>query len=723
MQKCLFILGWLLCFTNELNAQSNLGTVGSWRAHFSNESIQQVIKGDQLYVAAANQVIQIDAKQNINYINTTNGLHAIGVRKIAWHPIEKQLVIAYQNSRVDIVQGDQVTLIDDIELSNLFADKGINNLSIENNLAYLACNFGIVVIDLLKKEIKETIFPNNNRQAVKVVQTIVYQNKLFALTENGIWSSVLGQNKLWIQENITGLVGLKNMFVFNSQLYFNNAQTVYPYQGSTAVYQINKGNIQTIHATGTQIYAGVIDQGKGMLLQLNADKNNIVLVDTNVLIDPVSVLSEGNTIWIADNKNGLYLKNSSPSWIKLGGPFNYTRPHVTLSNDQLLMSYDTTHVGVSNFNATGWTNYTQLQNLKLSHINALSIDPVDQSWWMGMGSQLIHYIPTDKTITTSTPSSNEGKLKSIQQKADGSMTLLKEGVGLIIKEGAAWTKYAVPTNFSANNLKQVHVANNGLHWVIGPTQQGVLLFQKQNNQASWRQLNTSRYAGNLPSMQVTTMTEDKDGTVWVGTDNGIGLFQCGNLNEPCDAYLPIVESNGFNGYLFQKETIHCIAIDGANRKWIGTNNGAWLVSKDGTEVLEHFTTNNSPLPNDKVYSIVVDPIEGYVYFFTANELISYIGTATEGATTQGKILIYPNPVAPSHNGPIVIKNLVDNALVKITDINGQLVASSRALGGQTIWNGRDSNQRKVASGIYLVFVRDDLGNEKAVGKILITAGR
>ena len=723
MQKWLYILGWLLCFANELNAQSNLGTVGSWRAHFSNESIQQVIKGDQLFVAAANQVIQIDAKQNINYLNTTNGLHAIGVRKIAWHPIEKQLVIAYQNSRVDIVQGDQVTLIDDIELSNLFADKGINNLSIENNLAYLSCNFGIVVIDLLKKEIKETVFPNNNRQAVKVIQTIVYQNKLFALTENGIWSSVLGQNKLWIQENITGLVGLKNMFVFNSQLFYNNAQAVYPYQGNTAVYQINKGNIQTIHATGTQIYAGVIDQHKGMLLQLTTDKNNIVLVDTNVLIDPVSVLSEGNTIWIADNKNGLYLKNSSPSWIKLGGPFNYSRPHVSLSNDQLLMSYDTTHVGVSNFNITGWTNYTQLQNLKLSHINTLSIDPVDQSWWMGMGSQLIHYKPTDKTITTSTPSANEGQLKSIQQKADGSMTLLKEGVGLVIKEGAAWTKYAIPTNFSAINLKQVHVANNGLHWVIGPTQQGVLLFQKQNNQASWRQLNTSRYAGNLPSMQVNTMTEDKDGTVWVGTDNGIGLFQCGNLNEPCDAYLPIVESNGFNGYLFQKETIHCIAIDGANRKWIGTNNGAWLVSKDGTEVLEHFTTTNSPLPNDKVYSIVVDPIEGYVYFFTANELMSYKGTATEGATAQGKILIYPNPVGPSHNGPIVIKNLVDNALVKITDINGQLVASSRALGGQTIWNGRDSNQRKVASGIYLVFVRDDLGNEKAVGKILITAGR
>jgi hypothetical protein len=224
-------------------------------------------------------------------------------------------------------------------------------------------------------------------------------------------------------------------------------------------------------------------------------------------------------------------------------------------------------------------------------------------------------------------------------------------------------------------------------------------------------------------MQVTTLTEDKEGTIWVGTDNGIGLFQCGNLNEPCDAYLPIVESNGFNGYLFQKETIHCIAVDGANRKWIGTNNGAWLVSKDGTEVLEHFTTTNSPLPNDKVYSIVVDPSEGDVYFFTANELISYKGTATEGASTQNQILIYPNPVGPNHNGPIVIKNLVNNALVKITDINGRLMASSRALGGQTIWNGRDTNQQKVASGIYLVFVRDETGKEKAVGKILITTGR
>jgi hypothetical protein len=248
------------------------------------------------------------------------------------------------------------------------------------------------------------------------------------------------------------------------------------------------------------------------------------------------------------------------------------------------------------------------------------------------------------------------------------------------------------------------------------------LFQKQNNQGVWRQLNTGKGSGNLPSMEVTAITEDRDGNIWIGTDNGIAIFQCTNINEACDAYLPIVESNGFNGYLFQKETIHSISIDGANRKWIGTNNGAWLISKDGTEVLEHFTSENSPLPSNTVLSIGIEPSGGDVFFFTKNEIISYKGNATESVATQSDIKIYPNPIAPNYNGPILIKNLVNNALVKITDINGQLVMQTRAQGGQAMWNGRDQYQLKVASGIYLVFVRDDTGNEKAVGKILISVG-
>ena len=722
MQKWLVILIGFIGANMPLHAQLQLGPTGTWRAHFSNESIGQVVKGDQLYVAAANQIIQIDAKRETTYLNTTTGLHDIGVHKIAWHPIENQLVIAYKNSRVDIVHGDQVTLIDDIQMSNLYADKAINDLIVFNNKAYLSCNFGIVVIDLLKKEIKATYFPNNNRQTVKVLQSIVYQNKLFALTENGIWSNTVDQNSIWMQEDTMDVTGIKNMFVFKNQLYFNNQQKIYPYKSNIVSFQITSGAIETITVDEDRILAGVFYQNNGALIQLNNNLPNTVLVDSAVLAQPVGILKDGNTIWVADARKGLYEKNDQSKWFALGGPLSAAYGSNAFSNNQLLMSYGASKIGLSSLNEKGWSNFSQLENIKINYVEAVNIDPNDQSWWIGMGNQLIHYDRNKNTIEQTIPNPPIGAIKWIQQKADGTIALLKEGFGVVIKENNQWNNYPIQSGFNANNFKKIVVSNNGLSWIIGPKQQGVLLFQKQNNQGTWRQLNIGKGSGNLPSMEVTAITEDKDGSIWIGTDNGIAIFQCTNINEACDAYLPIVESNGFNGYLFQKETIHSIITDGANRKWIGTNNGAWLISKDGTEVLQHFTTENSPLPNNAVLSIGIEPSEGDVFFFTKNEIISYKGNATEPSATQSAIKIYPNPIAPNYNGPILIKNLVNNALVKITDINGQLMMQTRALGGQAIWNGRDQYQHKVASGIYLIFVRDDMGNEKAVGKIMIAAG-
>jgi hypothetical protein len=519
-----------------------------------------------------------------------------------------------------------------------------------------------------------------------------------------------------------GIDGIKNMFVFKNQLYFNTQQKVYPYQSSIASYQINAGTIEAIAADDAQILASITYQNNGALIQLNTNQANTILIDSSVLVKPVGLLKDGNTIWVADSIKGLYEKNEQPKWTLLGGPFSNAYGPNAFSAQQLLMSYGANKFGLSNFNENGWSNFTQIQNIKINAVGAVSIDPLDQSWWLGMGNQLIHYDPNKKTIEQSIPNPSNGAIQCIQQKANGTMTLLKEGFGLLIKEGSGWNSYPMQAGYSATNLTKVVVGTNDLSWIIGPKQQGVLLFQKQNNQAIWRQLNTGKGSGNLPSMQVTAITEDKDESIWVGTDNGIAIFQCNNINEACDAYLPIVQSNGFNGYLFQKETIHCISIDGANRKWIGTNNGAWLISKDGTEVLQHFTTENSPLPNNTVLSIGIEPTEGNVFFFTKNEIVSYKGAATESALTQSAIKIFPNPIAPNYNGPILIKNLVNNALVKITDLNGQLMMQTRSLGGQAIWNGRDQYQHKVASGIYLIFVRDDMGNEKAVGKIMISAG-
>ena len=70
-----------------------------------------------------------------------------------------------------------------------------------------------------------------------------------------------------------------------------------------------------------------------------------------------------------------------------------------------------------------------------------------------------------------------------------------------------------------------------------------------------------------------------------------------------------------------------------------------------------------------------------------------------------------------------MRGLTENALVKITTLSGKLIFQTRAFGGQAIWEGKTYEGNKVATGIYLIFARDDAGNEKAVGKIVITNGQ
>jgi hypothetical protein len=181
-----------------------------------------------------------------------------------------------------------------------------------------------------------------------------------------------------------------------------------------------------------------------------------------------------------------------------------------------------------------------------------------------------------------------------------------------------------------------------------------------------------------------------------------------------------VQQGEFGAFLLEEEFVNCIAIDGANRKWIGTDNGAFLVSEDGTNQLLHFTTDNSPLLNNSVNAIAIAEQTGEVFFGTDDGIISFRGEATGGAVTHSDVTVFPNPVREDYDGPIAIKGLVTDADVKITDVAGRLVYETTALGGQAVWNGRliDTEER-AATGIYLVFSSDANGEEKFVTKFLM----
>ena len=198
-------------------------------------------------------------------------------------------------------------------------------------------------------------------------------------------------------------------------------------------------------------------------------------------------------------------------------------------------------------------------------------------------------------------------------------------------------------------------------------------------------------------------------------------MQCAPLaiSSNCEVVLPIVQQDNFAGYLFQNEQVKSIAVDGANRKLVGTNNGVWLIDAAGEKIISRFTEDNSPLPSNSILSITINGKDGTVFIATANGLCSFRGTATEAGTEGYTAKIFPNPVPSGYTGTIAIKELPRDAIVKITEPNGRLVFQTKALGGQAVWNGRDYRGNRVASGVYLVLATDEERKEHLAGKIVI----
>ncbi|MDG1718229.1 MAG: two-component regulator propeller domain-containing protein [Flavobacteriales bacterium] len=689
----------------------------SWQEHLSFQNAKCIVEVENnIYCATENGLFYYNKDDyTINRLNKINGLSDIGISSLAYDKENKMVVIAYNNTNIDLMKDEGIVNIPDIKLKEITGNKEINNITINNDIAYLSCSFGLVLIDLEKEEIKDTYKIGEGGNFVSINDCYIDDTCVFVGTSDGAYFADKNSNSLFDFNSWTKHPSypseVSEIIVNSWGILFNNQ---YPYVKvrNSNEYYLEIGNVNI------SIY-----QNGNIISELIADSNFTNIQDAWV--------DKENILWIADSANSLvkYENFLYHSTVKPNGPASNSIHKINILNDNLTLLHNQEKNSISeSSDMIEWT----ANNYNTNVISSVKIG--NQTFYGSSSNSLIgveNNVVTNYSLqNTNNVVDSNGNIVSLLTDKDNNLwgTKSYSASPLFCKTNQdEWIAFNMP--FVANQsteIGEVIIDDYGQKWGIR-TSNGLFVYNDNNTiwdkaDDQFAKITTGLGIGNLPNNNVYCLANDLEGNIWVGTKEGVCVFYSPSSvfsGYNFDAQQIIVEENGFGQYLLNAEIVYTIAIDGGNRKWIGTlGSGLFLLSEDGTEEIFHFTDENSPLLSNTILDIEINHETAEVFIATDKGLMSFRSDATQSSQHPVDLHIFPNPVRESYNGIITINGLSYESNVKITDVSGNLVFETNSEGGTAIWNGSDINNNRVGTGVYLVLSSDKYGREKTIGKIL-----
>lgn len=758
----------LAAFLSQARAQQLIPPIGLWREHLPYNSAIDITAGDEkIYCATPYSLFSVRLIDNsIERLSRVTGLSETGIAAIRYDEVNSKLFIAYTNSNIDIIYRNDIYNIPDIKRDNISGDKTIYNIYPLQKNYYLSTGLGIIVIDGDRNEVKDSWFIGTGGNKVKVNGLTSDGSFFYAATEEGLKKAAMNSANPANYANWQVMSGNNGLPDGACQNVLNLSNKVIV-QKNDSLFVLNGNTWSLYYADGWPVINSNVSVNRIILCQrMTGGQSKVTILNTDgtvartlAQLAPISfprkAILVANDPWLADQYGGLsHFSISSYEQYKPNSPeatgsgemaVHNTVFYATAGEVSESWNYQYNGNGIFIFREGTWTNinryrFSQIDSL-LDYIT-LVIDPGDETVWAGSyGGGLLH-IRSDHSFEIFKhnivgPAVGDPASYRISGLAfDGENNLWVSNFGaiqplLVRKSNNSWTRFSIPFFLTENSLAQIIVDDNNYKWIMAAKSGNVICFDHGSSvdnigDDKWKLYGRGVGNGHLPEGEVLCMAKDKNGFIWIGTSNGIGVIQCPQdafTAQGCDAIWPIVQQGNFAGYLFNGQDVRSIAVDGADRKWVATRSGVWLISASGEKVIYNFTEENSPLLGNDVKKITIDEKTGEVYFATQKGICSFRSTATEGGETNENVLVFPNPVPPGFTGTIGIRGLVNNAIVKITEPGGRLIYQTRALGGQAVWDGRDYRGRKISSGVYLVLVSDDgfsgvSKKEKAAAKIV-----
>ncbi|MDD2634391.1 MAG: two-component regulator propeller domain-containing protein [Bacteroidales bacterium] len=757
--------------------------VGQWRDHLPyNDGKMIALAGSDVYMLTDVGLLKYSINTGeILKLSKINGLSDIGVKSIAYNKTTGYIVLGYKNGNIDLIKDNKIINISDIKRKSMNADKTIYCMDFVEDLAYLGLGFGIVVVDLGRLEIKETWYIGQNGTNVKINAIDINNEYVYVATENGILKGNLNDALVdfakweilsdidqtgpfsWMSGKNYGHIHYTNdnLLVSFNNTEIQNADTILMFDGNNWDYfekELNDvvylgGNENEFYWCSTY-WMKIYDANRNEVRQVW----ELRFTDGVQGTQPNFAIFDGDEgIWIADSKHGLV--HNPVSWkydkINVNGPSDYEVFAMDAVGKEL--------VGVAGGMSLSWgpnwkqgTYYHFLEQmwntydynntfkpLDLRDFVKVKIDPNDKtrvflgSWIHGlveMRNNQFYKVYNDANSTLQkVPGINYLRIGGLDFDKDGNLwvtnSLTAPQFHVMTNDGE-WHSFDYSSLLGGKNISDIIVTQNNHKWVVLPQGSGLFAFDDNGTiddktDDRYRQFSVINEEGEIVSNSVYSIAEDKDGNIWVGTNKGVvvyynpeDVFETG-VYHGRQVKIPRNDGTDNADILLANEIVSAIYVDGANKKWFGTQTGGvYYTSEDGLEEIHHFTTENSPLLDNNIIAISIIPETGEVFFGTTRGMISYRNTATEAAEDYIGVYAFPNPVKPDYSGPITVSGLVAGSYVKITDISGNLVFETRSEGGSAVWYGKDLNGNRVHTGVYLVFSTNETGSKTDITKIL-----
>lgn len=736
----------LIFAVNTIGAQIKPVDIGNWRVHLSyNNAIKITETPDKVFCATTYGLFQfVKSGGNIERLSKADGFYGYEISDLVYDFNTDNLIIAYNDCTIETIKGNKITVNNDIKRETIIGSKQINSINIVGNIAYLSCSFGLIEFNILKNEIRNSYLNiGDNGSRIAINSSTILNDSIYLTTNTGIIKAStspsvnLSDYNNWYKSNNLRKKS-KYIAAFNNKLFAEIDSQLFIYQNMIwSKYEKDTNLIvSNINVYHNNLLIGVY--GKHIITEdINGVKTYLGVNQLNQCL-----LDKNNTYWYASPYNGLV--NKQP-W----GEITYVpNGPKTADNYAFTNAYNKLYVSAGGFPQDNFNKYYSFDNISwdnppqnaiadtLKNYRDFAYNKNNGTLYIGTHGrgilQLNNGIPTrvydntnsalkrwagDQTVTLGLEIDKNNNLWLCNKDVDSSLVqLTNRGV---------WYKYKLPV--SSNTKLAIDNKNN--KWIASPNSSVPICVYNDKGTVTKTDdnvysLGTNKGNGNLPSSNITAMAFTKEGELLIGTDLGYcripnpnNIFTGGNFDAQ-RIIIGVEEGTNLGGYLLGSEFINCITLDGADRRWVGTNNGAWLLANDGQTILKHFTTENSPLMTNEIKSIGIMESTGEVFFGTPKGIISYRSDALSTSKNLEKIIIFPNPVRPDFDGNVAITGLMENTLVKITDINGQLVYQTYSNGGMATWNCRTFNGDRPSTGVYLAFCINADGSETGLGKIL-----